>query len=79
MRQAGDVLFSQVFRDRGGKFDKLFCPFIYPLYKMYEQTKIQKLGIRRTILFFSILWLVYSQHSEDLEVLAERPDIPSEA
>jgi RNA recognition motif-containing protein len=55
MRQAGDVLFSQVFRDRGGKFDKLFCPFIYPLYKMYEQTKIQKLGIRRTILFFSIL------------------------
>jgi hypothetical protein len=28
MRQAGDVLFSQVFRDRGGKLDQQLRPFI---------------------------------------------------
>ena len=29
MRQAGDVLFSQVFRDRGGKLDQQFMSFYF--------------------------------------------------
>jgi hypothetical protein len=61
MRQAGDVLFSQVFRDRGGKFDKLFCPFIYPLYKSMNKRKYKNWAFEE--LFYSLAfcdWFILS-------------------
>lgn len=33
MRQAGDVLFSQVYRDRGGKLDLMIQQFVVILRK----------------------------------------------
>lgn len=32
MRRAGDVCFSQVFRDRGGELIKFLCPFILQIH-----------------------------------------------
>ncbi|KAM1490389.1 hypothetical protein ACFXTO_033524 [Malus domestica] len=34
MRRAGDVCFSQVFRDRGGELIKFLCPFLFQIHRL---------------------------------------------